>query len=45
VEHSLAEGLQRGLVEGLAAGLGFALLGRAIGATAPRPQRAGRASG
>jgi hypothetical protein len=44
VEHSLAEGLQRGLVEGLAAGIGFALLGRAIGATATGPRRAGRPS-
>jgi hypothetical protein len=31
-EQSLAEGLQRGIVEGLAATAGFVLLGRAIGA-------------
>jgi hypothetical protein len=31
-EHSVLEGIQRGLVEGLAAGIGFVLLGRAIGA-------------
>jgi Domain of unknown function (DUF1707) len=30
-EHSLAEGLQRGVVEGLALAIGFAMLGRAIG--------------
>jgi hypothetical protein len=30
-ERSLAEGLQRGVVEGLAAGVGFVLLGKAIG--------------
>ncbi|HEY1538737.1 MAG TPA: hypothetical protein VGF63_05010, partial [Solirubrobacteraceae bacterium] len=31
-EQSLAEGLQRGIVEGLAATAGFVVLGRAIGA-------------
>ncbi len=31
-EHSLPEGLQRGVAEGLAAAAGFLLLGRAIGA-------------
>lgn len=31
-EHSLEEGLQRGIFEGLAAAVGFVLLGRAIGA-------------
>ncbi|HEY5198928.1 MAG TPA: hypothetical protein VIJ51_18055 [Solirubrobacteraceae bacterium] len=31
-EHSLAEGLQRGIFEGVAATVGFVLLGRAIGA-------------
>jgi hypothetical protein len=35
-ERSLAEGLQRGIVEGLAAAIGFALLGRSIGVAAPR---------
>jgi hypothetical protein len=38
-EHSLIEGIQRGAVEGLAAGVGFALLGRAIGVR-PDPARA-----
>jgi hypothetical protein len=38
-EHSWIEGIQRGAVEGLAAGLGFALLGRAIGVR-PDPARA-----
>lgn len=32
-ERSLVEGLERGVVEGIAAAAGFALLGRAIGAT------------
>lgn len=36
-EHSLAEGLQRGLFEGLTAAVGFALLGRAIGVAPPTP--------
>lgn len=39
-EHSLAEGLQRGIPEGLAAALGFALLGRTVGlfpGQGPRP--------
>jgi hypothetical protein len=31
-EHSLAEGVQRGIFEALALSAGFALLGRAIGA-------------
>ncbi len=31
-EHSVLEGIQRGLFEGLAAAVGFVLLGRAIGA-------------
>jgi hypothetical protein len=31
-EHSIVEGIQRGLFEGVAAALGFLLLGRAIGA-------------
>jgi hypothetical protein len=35
-ERSLAEGVQRGAVEGLAAAAGFVVLGRAIGAVAPR---------
>jgi hypothetical protein len=35
-EHSVFEGIQRGMFEGLAAAAGFALLGRAIGA---RPER------
>lgn len=30
-ERSLAEGIQRGVLEGLAAGIGFAALGRAVG--------------
>jgi hypothetical protein len=30
-ERSLAEGIQRGVFEGLAAGIGFAVLGRAVG--------------
>jgi hypothetical protein len=38
-EHSLIEGIQRGAFEGLAAGVGFALLGRAIGVR-PDPARA-----
>jgi hypothetical protein len=37
-EHSLAEGVQRGLAEGLAAAAGFAVFGRAIGVGAPLPQ-------
>jgi hypothetical protein len=37
-EHSLLEGLQRGVFEGLAAAIGFALLGRAIGVAPPHPQ-------
>jgi DUF1707 SHOCT-like domain len=36
-EHSWVEGLQRGMFEGLAAGAGFLLLGRAIGARGSRP--------
>jgi Domain of unknown function (DUF1707) len=37
-EHSLIEGIERGVIEGLAAAAGFALLGRAIGvAGAARP--------
>jgi hypothetical protein len=36
-EHSLLEGLQRGVVEGVAAAIGFVALGRAIGVTAPAP--------
>jgi hypothetical protein len=35
-EHSLTEGLQRGIFEGLVAAIGFVLVGRAIGATGPR---------
>jgi uncharacterized protein DUF1707 len=35
-ERSLAEGLQRGIVEGVAAAIGFALLGRSIGVTSSR---------
>ena len=42
-ENSLIEGLQRGVLEGLAAAAGFALLGRAIGVTAP-PWRVARAA-
>jgi hypothetical protein len=38
-EHSWIEGIQRGAFEGLAAGVGFALLGRAIGVR-PDPARA-----
>jgi hypothetical protein len=37
-EHSWIEGIQRGAFEGLAAGVGFALLGRAIGVR-PDPAR------
>jgi hypothetical protein len=40
-EHSVAEGIQRGLAEGLAAAAGFAVLGRAIGVATPRAQRVG----
>lgn len=37
-EHSLLEGLQRGMLEGIAAAVGFTLLGRTIGARpAPLP--------
>ena len=36
-EHSLAEGLQRGVAEGVAAALGFIVLGRAIGVRGPGP--------
>jgi hypothetical protein len=35
-EHSVFEGIQRGLFEGLAAAVGFVVLGRAIGARDPR---------
>ena len=35
-EHSVFEGLQRGVFEGVAAAIGFVVLGRAIGA---RPAR------
>jgi hypothetical protein len=38
-EHSWIEGIQRGAFEGLAAGVGFVLLGRAIGVR-PDPARA-----
>jgi len=34
-EHSLIEGIERGVLEGLAAAVGFALLGRAIGVMTP----------
>ena len=41
-ERSWFEGLQRGVFEGLAAGVGFVLLGRALGlAPAPAPEFAG----
>ena len=43
-ERSLAEGLQRGIVEGVAAAIGFALLGRTIGVASPR-WRPGRGLG
>jgi Domain of unknown function (DUF1707) len=43
-EHSLLEGVQRGVVEGLAAAAGFALLGRAVGLTAPRAPGGARLS-
>jgi hypothetical protein len=36
-EHSLIEGLQRGIPEGLAAAIGFIVLGRAIGVAGPAP--------
>lgn len=40
-ERSLVEGLERGVPEGIAAALGFALLGRAVGAQPlPRPEPA-----
>jgi hypothetical protein len=39
-EHSWVEGIERGAVEGLAAGVGFAVLGRAIGVRPdPAPAR------
>jgi hypothetical protein len=41
-EHSLAEGVQRGVVEGLAAAVGFAVLGRAIGVVTSRELLGGR---
>jgi hypothetical protein len=41
-EHSLFEGIQRGMFEGLAAAVGFVVLGRAIGA---RPARQSTADG
>ena len=41
-EHSLAEGVQRGIVEGLAAALGLAVLGRAIGVVTSRELLGGR---
>lgn len=40
-EHSLAEGLQRGVVEGLAATLGLVVLGRAIGVVSSRERLGG----
>jgi hypothetical protein len=39
-ENSLSEGLQRGALEGLAAGVGFVLLGKAIGVTTATSQEA-----
>ncbi len=44
-EHSLVEGVQRGVVEGLAAVAGFAVLGRALGVTAPRTRGRVRRNG
>jgi hypothetical protein len=44
-EHSLMEGLERGVFEGLAAAIGFALLGRAIGVAPPHPQVGGAGAG
>ncbi len=41
-EHSLIEGVQRGVFEGLAAALGFVLLGRAIGALPTRHRATAR---
>ncbi len=44
-EHSLIEGIQRGVFEGVAAAVGFALLGRAIGVAVPAPRSEGHALG
>lgn len=38
-EHSLVEGIQRGVVEGLIAAVGFAILGRGIGVASARRAR------
>jgi len=43
-EHSLAEGVQRGVVEGLVAALGLAVLGRAMGVVTSRELLAGSPS-
>jgi hypothetical protein len=43
-EHSVFEGLQRGMFEGLAAAIGFVVLGRVIGARPARQSTAGGTS-